>query len=307
MYTLSQEEFTQIKPSLVHVDKPPQQLFIESKLTRSQVVEVLARPSVAVVGTRRPTSYGVFATQKITAEICELSSNKVPIVSGFMYGIDQTAHQATYKSGGTIIAVLAHGFSCIPRRHKRFVESILDQGGIFVSEYTPDLPPQKFMFIARNRIVAALSEVIVVPEAAINSGSMHTVRYGLDLGHTIAAVPGLITNPYADGTKTLLNQGATLVSSGQEVLELTCNLQKVLQEIPSIKLTADTKIESQEGTKNTVTSKILAELKAQPRSVNALSELLKISLLDASTELSYLELQGHVSQVNGEWVLQYRR
>jgi len=304
MYSFLVDKFKQIKPQLLHVEKPPNQLFIESKLSKSEVVKVLSNPSVAVVGTRRPTSYGIFATQKISTEICELSGGSVPIVSGFMYGIDQVAHQATFKAGGTIVAVLAHGFNCIPRRHARFVQSILNQGGIFVSEYPHDLPPQKFMFIARNRIVAALSEVIVVPEAAILSGSMHTVRYGLDVGHTIAAIPGLITNPYAEGTKSLINQGATLVSSGSEVLELTPNLQKILHQSLQLNANAST---TQVSASNVLTGKILEQLSVQPRSINTLSELLTVSLVDVSTELSKLELQGRISQVNGEWVLQYRR
>lgn len=307
MHIFSQEEFAQIKPQLLHVDKPPKQLFTQSELTKAEVKAVLNLPSVAVVGTRRPTSYGIFATQKITTEMCELSAGKVPIVSGFMYGVDQIAHQAAYKAAGTIVAVLAHGFDCTPLRHRRFVQNILDQGGIFVSEYPPELPPQKFMFIARNRIVAALSEVIVVPEAAINSGSMHTVRFGLDLGQNIAAVPGLITNPFADGTKALINQGATLVSSGHEVLELTQNLQQVLHQALPCDLPLGENAVAQVGSRSLLASRILAQLKAQPKSINTLSELLNISLVDASTELSYLELQGLVSQVNGEWVLQYRR
>lgn len=307
IHIFSQSDFKSFCPTLLELDTPLNDLNVLSVHSRQEVLKLLQKPAIAIVGTRRPTSYGEFVTHKITTEICELSSGEIPIVSGFMYGIDQIAHQAAYKAGGKIIAVLAHGFDHIPRRFQRFFEDILQAGGMFISEYPPDLPPQKFMFIARNRIVAALSEVVIVPEAAIKSGSMHTVRYALDVGHSIAAVPGLITNPYAEGTKALINQGAFLVSSGQEVLELAPGLQEVLYG------RSDKNSESRFANfeKNEIpvslSSKIMTQLKVQPRTVNALAELLNMSLVDVSTELSYLELQGHVSQVNGEWMLQYRR
>lgn len=182
----------------------------------SELKSLLVKPSVAVVGSRKMTPYG----KQVTMQICRrLAEHGVTIISGLAYGVDATAQQTALEAGGLNIGVLPCGLDSIyPRAHHNLASRIVEQGGALVSEYPPGTAVHKFNFVARNRIIAALSDIVLITEAAHKSGSLHTAQFALELGKEVMAVPGAITSATSAGTNTLLKQGASLVTSADDVL-----------------------------------------------------------------------------------------
>lgn len=174
------------------------------------------RPAVAIVGTRQPTMYGEEVTKLLASE---LAAAGVLIVSGLALGIDAIAHQAVVDQGLATIAVQARGLDDIyPSENLQLGRDIIAQNGLIVSEYKAGIGAYKQNFIARNRIVAALADIIIVTEATLDSGTRHTVRFALELGRTVAAVPGAITNTRSAGPNTLIRTGSLPITSTSDVL-----------------------------------------------------------------------------------------
>lgn len=180
--------------------------------------------SISVVGTRKITAYGKAVTRKIVKELVDLNFQ---ITSGFMYGVDIEGHKQALKSGGKTIGILGFGFDhFFPSLYKQKFLEMLGQGMTFISEYPPFTKPSHGSFPERNRIVAGMSLGTVVIEAAKESGTMITSRLSGDYGRDVFAVPGSIFSEYSEGTKSLINQGACLVSSGEEIAEELGLLEK---------------------------------------------------------------------------------
>lgn len=198
-------------PLLRHSDNPPAFLYARGASLDWQEAIV-----IGIVGARNMTSYGEMVTKKIAGELAQLGAI---VVSGLMYGVDTTAHLACLNAGGQTVAVLGYGFNhCYPEDHAAALDEVLVKGGTLLTEYPPWQPAIAGQFPARNTIVAGMCQAIVVTEAAEQSGTMITVQYALDNGRSIFAIPGPIDNPYTSGTRYLINQGATLVASGEEVV-----------------------------------------------------------------------------------------
>lgn len=176
-----------------------------------------SKPRVAIVGTRRPTPYG----QEIGYQIgYELAKQGVIIISGLALGTDSIVHKAALDAKGTTWAVMAGGLDTIhPRSNISLARRLLQTGGTLISEYPPGSPPFAANFIARNRIVAALADCVVVVEAAAKSGTMHTASFALSYGRSVMAVPGAITNPMSQGTNNLISMGARLVRGANDILD----------------------------------------------------------------------------------------
>lgn len=177
----------------------------------------LQRPAIAVVGTRRPTAAGLFATKAIATD---LALAGYTIVSGIAVGIDAVAHRAALDAGGMTVAVLGCGHNVnYPRRNEALRRQIEAEGTV-VTEYAPDVQPKPFMFPARNRIIAALSTAVVVIEGTIQSGALVTARLALDANREVFAVPGSVRNVMAEGPNELIRRGeAGLVTCAEHVAE----------------------------------------------------------------------------------------
>lgn len=174
-------------------------------------------PTVAIVGTRRPTAYGQEVTYRISYDLAKAG---VVIVSGLALGVDIIAHKAALDAGGTTIAVMPGGLDIIsPRSHIPIAKQIIESGGALISEHPPGYEIYKGSFVARNRIVAGIADGVLVTEAAIKSGTAHTVSFALNYGRPVMAVPGNVTNPMSSGANNLIKTGARLISDAQEVLE----------------------------------------------------------------------------------------
>lgn len=178
--------------------------------------DLFARPRVAIVGSRKISAYGRTVTARLAGE---LAKQGVVIVSGLAYGVDSVAHRAALEAGGLTIAVLPSSLEAIyPAAHRNLARQIVEQGGALLSEYSDIGPVWKNQFIERNRIVSGIADALLITEAAINSGTMHTARFALEQGKEVLAVPGNITSQTSEGTNNLLKTGATPVTSVQDVL-----------------------------------------------------------------------------------------
>lgn len=223
-FALSQNKFINMKirevlpgdsafpEAFKHLPQPPRQIYVLS----NDFASLLNQPLVAIVGSRKASSYGRLVTQQLATE---LATAGAVIISGLALGIDSIGHQAALDASGQTIAILPCGLDKIyPATHYHLAKNILVNGGALISEYQEGTEPRKENFIARNRLIAALGQGIIITEAAINSGSLHTARFALEQGKTVMAVPGSITSALSQGTNNLIKAGAVPVTSAEDVL-----------------------------------------------------------------------------------------
>ena len=192
---------------LGHLVDPPPVLFARGRL------ELLGRPSVTIVGSRRSTAYGRRSAEALAAQ---MALRRITVVSGLALGIDGASHRGALEVGGDTIAVLGSGIDLIqPASHRRLGERIAREG-LLLSEFLPGEPARAHHFPRRNRILAALSSAVVVVEAAEKSGALITVEHALDLGRDVYAVPGALDAPQSRGCNVLIRQGAQVITSPEE-------------------------------------------------------------------------------------------
>ncbi len=171
---------------------------------------------LAVVGTRKPTNYGLIVTEKITRD---LVNEGFVIVSGMAMGIDAVAHKTALDNSGSTIAVLGCGVDiCYPAINRKIYDSICKRG-IVISEFPPGKRTSRRVFPSRNRIVAGLSLGVLITEGSAKSGALITASYAAEFGRDVFVVPGPITSEMSSATTFLLKQGAKVVSSVEDVLD----------------------------------------------------------------------------------------
>lgn len=174
-------------------------------------------PVLAIIGARNCSCYGSDTAWKIAKELAEQG---VGVISGLAYGVDKAAHDGALAGGGKTYAVLGCGPDvCYPKSHIHTYERILSDGGGILSEYPPGTQPLSCFFPQRNRIIAGLSDGILVTEARKKSGTLITVSFGLEFGKNIYAVPGRIDDVLSEGCNYLLKEGAKPVTCGRDLLE----------------------------------------------------------------------------------------
>lgn len=209
---------------LRELSQPPTVLYA----TGIELVAKLDEPAAVVIGSRRPSEYGRTVAYRLGRG---LGAAGVPVVSGLALGIDAIAHRGCLDGGGRTIAVLASGVDvAYPRTNRRLYERIRETGSI-VSEMPPGSRPLRWLFPARNRIMAALGQLTVVVEAAERSGTLITADCAAEVGRDVAAVPGCVTSDVAAGTNGLLRNGAALITGPQDVLDLLYGVGA--REVPS--------------------------------------------------------------------------
>ena len=195
---------------LKNIDDCPVAIYVRGKMPDWN------RAAVAIVGTRKPTAYGKRMAEKIAGE---LAAAGVVVVSGMAEGIDALAHQGAIDAGGETLAVLGSGVDEIyPPVNERLYWRIVDNGAV-ISELPLGSPPRKYHFPARNRLIAALSRLVLVVEAGLKSGSLITAKRALEQGKDVAALPGNVTSPLSEGTNKLIKDGAMLVERSADILE----------------------------------------------------------------------------------------
>ena len=175
------------------------------------------RPRVAIVGTRRATAYGLRVTRELASAFARAGA---VVVSGMATGIDGAAHRATLGDGGLTIGVLGTGLDQVyPRAHRDLQREVADRGLLLTELFAED-HGMKFTFLHRNRLIAALCSLVIVTEAPEKSGALNTVNHALDLGRTVAAVPGPIDQPQSAGANAVLREGGQVITSIEDALAL---------------------------------------------------------------------------------------
>ncbi len=196
---------------LINIPDPPVVLFYMGDLEK-----FLTMPAIAVIGSRRCTTYGKKVARTLARDFVR---SGVAVVSGLARGIDGEAHRGVIEAGGVTMAVLGNGLDvCYPPEHDRLSENIL-QNGVLLSEYPPGTEPARYRFPERNRLISGFSRGVVVVEAGRKSGTMITVNTALDQGRDVFAVPGEVTRALSMGTNMLLRDGAGVVITAADVLE----------------------------------------------------------------------------------------
>lgn len=197
-------------PLLRQIAAPPLALHVDGS------PEGLTRQGVAIVGSRSATTYGLNAARLMGGGLARAG---LTIVSGFARGIDAAAHRSAIDAGGTTIAVLGTGHEVdYPRGHAALRAQIRESGAL-ITEYGSGTPPRPPSFPIRNRIIAGLVQAVIVIEAGVRSGSLVTARLALEQNRDVFAVPGSIFSPSSEGCHRLVQQGAKLVTSVEDVLD----------------------------------------------------------------------------------------
>ena len=269
-------------PALLReIGSPPPVLFFRGQLQETDSA------AVAVVGTRRVTSYG----REMAFQIGQgLARAGVTVVSGLAKGVDGIAHRAALEAGGRTIAVLGSGVNRIyPHEHTRLAAQIADQGAV-LSDYGPDRKPDAPNFPARNRIISGLSLGVVVIEAPERSGALITVDFAADQGRDVFAVPGSATAPNSAGTNTLIREGARLVRSADDVLE-DLQLRRGSSDVEPVQ---------QPLLMNEDERRVIAVLTSDPQHIDDIAERSTMTLPGVSALLVTLELQGQVRNVGAQ-------
>lgn len=197
---------------LAQIPDPPLVLYCRGN------IQLLNSNIIAIVGSRHASNYGRSNLERI---IEDLTGSKLTIISGLAFGIDGLAHAAALKNGLATIAVLGSGIdddSIYPRDNYDLAQQILKQNGLIISEYAPLSPAMKHQFIARNRIIAGLSQITIVIEAAQKSGALFTADFAADYNRTVLAMPGPINSQLSFGPHELIKNGAGLLLSGSDIL-----------------------------------------------------------------------------------------
>jgi DNA processing protein len=289
---------------LIEIYDPPAVLWIRGDAS------LLARPGIAVVGTRHPSPYGSGMAELLSRD---LANRRLVIFSGMARGVDTAAHQGALDTGGRTVAVWGTGIDVVyPKENKKLAERIVESGGAIVSEYPLGTFPAPQNFPIRNRILSGMSVGVLVIEAAEYSGTRITARCAMEQNRDVFAVPGNVTNKNAWGPNTLIKQGAKLTATWEDVWEeLPSHIRMELED----ELRATGQIESNGGTaaslfnesetaalpehERLVLDKLHRDVSTQ---LDELMESLEGQLGSAEifTALFELELRGRVKQMPGK-------
>jgi DNA processing protein len=267
---------------LTRLDTSPPILYVKGKLEPSD------EHALAVVGTRKPTRYGLEVTKLLAGE---LASQGVTIVSGLAYGIDAQAHQAALDVEGRTIAVLAHGLDRVyPTGNERLAQHIVKNGAL-VSAFPPGEPPSRGHFVARDAWIAMLSLGVLVTEGASGSGALITAQSAQKMGKSVFAVPGPITSVMNHAPVHLLKSGAKLVSCAQDILS-ELHLGSTAKKHSTVKkVLFDSELQQ----------RIYESLKDEPLTGDELSRALAVPIFSLSSELTLMELSGLIEQEGNAW------
>jgi DNA processing protein len=210
MYQWIEKTDPQYPGDLHEISWPPERLYYEGDISLLQTV-----PTIAVVGTRRMTSYGQAVTERFTHD---LVAQGYVIVSGLARGVDRVAHETCLAASGRTIAVLAHGLAMTyPPEHRTLRARIVAQGGLIISEHADTIPLTRQNLAVRNRIVVAISDKVLVTESPKSSGTKITVGFAADQGKDVYIVPGPVDDPTYEGSVELMREGCIPVAKVEDI------------------------------------------------------------------------------------------
>jgi DNA processing protein len=282
---------------LKEIYDPPVALYLRGELA------LLSRPSLAIVGTRHPTPYGVGMAERLAADLANIG---LVIVSGLARGIDTAAHRGTLQANGKTVAILGTGVDVIyPRENKKIGDAIIASGGAIASEFPIGTFAAPQNFPIRNRIISGMTAGVLVVEAGEYSGTRITARCALEQNREVFAVPGNVTNKNAWGPNTLIKQGAKLVATWEDVWEdLPETVKLLLKPAPGTESQGQGTASLFEGESLLPEQKlVLAQLKPDESThIDELVERLepRVSSSEIFSALFELELSGKIRQLPGK-------
>lgn len=271
---------------LRNIYNPPKVIYIKGSL------EVKDEISIAIVGSRKATTYGKWVAEKFAKELAGLG---ITIISGLARGIDTKAHEGALMTEGRTIAVLGNGIDSIyPKANKILSEKIQNNGAV-ITEYPLGVQPLPYNFPMRNRIISGLSLGVLVVEASENSGSLITAQIALEQGREVFAIPGNINSIYSRGTNLLIKDGAKLVTDIDDIIEEITLLKdrvkaKRVKEISCLNLGKDE-------------IKIVECIKEYPKHCDEISYKTGFNIKKVNSILTILELKGIVKQLPGKFFI----
>lgn len=256
---------------LKEISSPPLCLYCKGN------IQLLNTFCFGIVGTRKPTEYGIVVTKQYCKALC---NNDVTIVSGMAVGIDTVAHKVCLEESGKTIAVLAGGFDHIYPAINNNLAKTLCENNLIISEYAPNIKPQSYYFPIRNRIIAGLSKGILVPEMGEKSGSMHTINYAIEFNRDIFVVPGKINSPMSKGSNELIkNLQGCITTSPDDIL----NCYHLNKQDENKSKFQQLDINSQ---------MILSFIESEKRTYQEILDYTKLSANELNTLLITLEMEG---------------
>ena len=233
-----------------------------------------------VVGTRKPTEYGVVVTKQYCKALCAVN---ITIVSGLAVGIDSVAHKTALEEKGNTIAVLASGFKHIYPSINNTLANKIAENNLLISEYPPNIKPQTYYFPVRNRIIAGLSKGVLVPEMSEKSGTMHTINYALENNRELFVVPGKINSEMSKGTNMLIKTlQASITTQPDDILEAF--------HIKNITEKANKQVDI-------ISQLILEFLKTEKHSFQEILEHTSLPANELNVSLMMLEMEGLILKV----------
>lgn len=264
---------------LREINNPPPILFLKGEYIPTD------EWAVAIVGTRKSTSYGKQITQELTEF---LVAHDITIVSGLARGVDAIAHETALRTHGRTIAVLGCGVDVIyPPEHRDLTYKI-SQDGVLMSDYFPGTPPESVNFPPRNRIISGLSLATIVIEAGIKSGALITATYAAEQGRDVYAVPGPIYAQQSKGTNQLIAEGATPLLNFEVLLDNLNIRQNSIYEKPRAVVP-----------ENQTEEQILLVLNDEACMLDEIMQKTSLPVQTISASLSMMELKGYITQVEG--------
>jgi DNA processing protein len=267
---------------LREIAEPPLTLYLKGDAS------LLNRRAIAVVGTRRPTRYGLKVAEDFTRAFVRAG---LVVVSGFARGLDSAAHRVCVEEEKPTVAVFGCGLNvCYPAENRELMKLILSTGGLLVSEYALDVKPDAYHFPERNRIISGLCEGVFLAEASEKSGSLITVGFAAEQGRDVYIVPGNINSPASAGSNRLLREGANFVITPDDVLSAMGIYPKKKEEKAVVEL-------------NLIEQQIVEALYAGELHFEELMEIADCSASELSAILTNLEICGILEKTSGNYYI----
>ena len=269
--------------ALLEIPQPPDDLWIIGELPPEDLIYL------SIVGSRKFTSYGKEACEKI---IAGLKGYPIVIVSGFAMGIDTIAHKKAMQVGLRTLVFPGSGLSSeamYPKTNVKLMDEVVESGGCFISEFEPDFKATQWSFPMRNRLMAGISKAVLIIEAEEKSGTLITARLTTEYNRDLLVVPGSIFSSNSKGTNKLLRAGATPITSSQDVLE-ALGFELPGKEEKQAKLFLDLLPEE----------KKVVDLLREPVSRDDLIRAMKMPTPTANALLSVMEIKGLIKEELGE-------
>lgn len=273
-------------PQLREIEDPPAVLYVQGDLGT-----IRDRLAIGMIGTRRPSAYGSEAAQFLGRQLAEAG---VALISGLADGLDSEAHKAAVAAGTPTIAVLGTAIDRTYPARNETLRRLIAQNGAIVSEYPIGTAGKGGYFVLRNRIIAGLSRGVLVVEARMRSGTMSTVRYALENGRDVFAVPGSIFSPLSEGANHLLQEGARPVLRATDLLEDYGMSRPEAETQPKAQPEEQDEIPLSDSAK-----RILGALSVHPQEFGALCAASGLAAGAAMAALTELELAGCCTQLAG--------